>query len=179
MEKKLRQIIREEIRGILKESLDGPFSPIEHRTAELTYNTISGVKKLMLKAKGLDKEQFIMNILKQNPIDYAEEVQSLQEMGEEDPVQLAQDMIKSDEETIKSLELELKFREADYRVSNLPGEERDARRAAAKEVKDRLEMAKAGLEMAKQQQINSVMQQQQQASMDTEQGGSTQVVPQT
>jgi hypothetical protein len=102
----------------------------------------------------------------------------MQEMGEEDPVQLAMDMIKSDEEAVKSLELELKYREADSRVSNLPGEERDARRAAAKEVKEKLEMAKKGLEMSKQSQINAVMQQQQQANQDAEQGGE-QIMSQT
>lgn len=102
----------------------------------------------------------------------------MQEAGEEDPVQLAMDMIKSDEEAIKSLELELKFREADSRVSSLPGEERDARRAAAKEVKDKLELAKQSLEMSKQSQINSVMMQQQQASQEAEQGGE-QIMSQT
>lgn len=73
----------------------------------------------------------------------------MNEIGEEDPVKIAQDMIKSNEEQVKQLKDELKFREADARVTNLPRDEKDARVAMAKQVKDRLEMAEKELELAK------------------------------
>lgn len=101
------------------------------------------------------------------------------EMGEEDPVKLAQDMIKSNEEQVKSLEQELKYREADARVSNLPKDEKDARVATAKLTKDRLEQAKQELELSKQSQINAVKMQQMQTDMETQQQGQSQINPQT
>ncbi len=103
----------------------------------------------------------------------------IQEVGEEDPMVLAQDMIKSNEEQVKSLEDELKYREADMRVSNLPKDERDARVAAMKLTKDRLENAKQELELSKQSQINAVKFTQMQTDMATQQATSSQVSPQT
>ena len=101
------------------------------------------------------------------------------EIGEEDPIKLAQDMIKSNEEQVKSFEDELKYREADSRVPNLPRDERDARVAAAKLAKDRLEQAKKKLEFSKQSEINAVKMQQMQTDMQTQQQGQSQINPQT
>jgi len=99
----------------------------------------------------------------------------ISEMGTEDPMQLAQDMINADEETVKELEAELKYRQADARVSNLPKDERDARTAMVKVVKDRLDMAKAGLDMAKQSEINAVKYTQMQTNSQTQQQGQSQI----
>jgi len=101
------------------------------------------------------------------------------EIGEEDPIKLAQDMIKSKEEQIKSLEQELKYRESDSRVPNLPRDEKDSRVATAKLTKDRLEKSKNELELAKQSQINAVKMQQMQTDMQTQQQGQSQINPQT
>lgn len=101
------------------------------------------------------------------------------EIGEEDPVKLAQDMIKSNEEQVKSLEQELKYRQADARVSNLPKDEKDARVATEKLTKDRLDQAKQELELAKQSEINAVKMQQMQTNMQTQQQGQSQIEPQT
>lgn len=98
----------------------------------------------------------------------------IQEIGEEDPMVLAQDMIKSNEEQVKSLEYELKYREADARVSNLPKDERDARVATAKLTKDRLEQAKKELELSNQSKINAVKFAQMQTDMATQQASSSQ-----
>lgn len=80
----------------------------------------------------------------------------MQEIGQEDPVQLAGEIVKSQEEEVKQLEDELKFRQADARVSNLPKDEKDARIAAAKLTKDRLDAAKAQLEMSKKAQVSAL-----------------------
>jgi len=103
----------------------------------------------------------------------------IKEVGEEDPMVLAQNMIKSNEEQVKSLEDELKYREADARVSNLPRDEKDARVAAAKLTKDRLENARQELELSKQSQINAVKFTQMQTDMTTQQATSSQIAPQT
>jgi len=102
----------------------------------------------------------------------------MMEIGEEDPMQLSQDMIKSDEEYIKDLEIELKYREADSRVSGLPRDERDARVAQAKVVKDRLEMKKKELDMSKQSEINAVKFSQMQSQIQTQTDGQSQTSPQ-
>jgi N-methylhydantoinase B/oxoprolinase/acetone carboxylase alpha subunit len=99
----------------------------------------------------------------------------IKEIGEDDPIKLAQEMIKSNEEQVKSLEQELKFREADSRVSNLPKDDRDARIATAKLTKDRLEQAKRELELSKQSEINAVKMQQLQSNSDNQQSTSSQV----
>ena len=91
----------------------------------------------------------------------------MQEIGE-DPIQLSQDMVKSNEEQVKELELELKFRENDTRVNGLSPEEKKARIAVANVTKQRLEIAKSELEMTKQAQINAVKMQQQSQSSETE-----------
>jgi len=98
----------------------------------------------------------------------------MMEVGEEDPMKLSQDMIKSDEEYIKDLEIELKYREADARVSGLPRDERDARVAQAKVVKDRLEMKRKELEMSKQSEVNAVKFTQMQTQIQTQTGGQSQ-----
>ena len=98
----------------------------------------------------------------------------MMEIGEEDPMALSQDMIDGDEVSVKELEDELKYREADSRVSNLPRDERDARVAMAKVVKDRLELAKKSLEMAKQSEVNAVKFTQMQTQMQTQQDGQSQ-----
>jgi len=103
----------------------------------------------------------------------------MKEIGEEDPMVLAQNMIKSNEEQVKELENELKFRDADTRVSNLPRDERDARIAQAKVIKDRLEKAKAELELSKQSQINAVKFSQMQTDSSIQQQTSSQISPQT
>jgi hypothetical protein len=103
----------------------------------------------------------------------------IQEMGEEDPMKLAQDMIKSNEEQVKSLEDELKYRESDMRVSNLPKDDKDARVATMKLTKDRLESAKEELELSKQTELNAVKLQQMQSSSDSEQSSSSQTTSQT
>ena len=102
----------------------------------------------------------------------------MQEMGEEDPMQLSQDMIKSDEEAIKELEIELKWKERDTRVSGLPKDEKDSRAAFAKVVKDRLEMKKKELEMSKQSEINAVVFSQMKDNMAAQQGTQSQIEPQ-
>jgi hypothetical protein len=99
----------------------------------------------------------------------------MQEMGEEDPVKLSQDMVSSNEEQVKSLEDELKYRQADMRVSNLPKDEKDARVAAMKLTKDRLESAKRELELSKQSQINAVKFNQLQSDSDAQQTTTSQV----
>jgi len=90
----------------------------------------------------------------------------INEIGfDKDPVKVAQDIVKSNEEQIKNIELELKFRQNDARVSGLPPEEKQARIEAMKVAKERLEAAKAELELSRQAEINAVqMQQQAQAS---------------
>jgi len=103
----------------------------------------------------------------------------MKEIGEEDPVVLAQNMIKSNEEQVKSLEDELKYREADARVSNLPRDEKDSRVAQAKLTKDRLEKAKMDLEFSKQSQVNAVKFSQMQTDSSTQQQTSSQISPQT
>lgn len=103
----------------------------------------------------------------------------IKEVGEEDPVVLAQNMIKSNEEQVKELESELKFREADARVSNLPKDDKDARVATAKLTKDRLEKAKRELELARQSQVNAVKFKQIQTDTITQQATSSQISPQT
>jgi hypothetical protein len=99
----------------------------------------------------------------------------ISETGEEDPSQLAQSMITSNEEQVKSLEDELKYRQGDMRVSNLPKDERDARTAAMKLTKDRLESAKNELELSKQSQINAVKLNQMQTDSQTQQSTSSQI----
>jgi hypothetical protein len=99
----------------------------------------------------------------------------MMEIGEEDPMKLSQDMIKSNEEQVKELEGELKYREADARVSNLPRDEKDARTAMVKVVKDRLESAKSELEMSKQAEVNAVKFTQMQTQMQTQQDGQSQI----
>lgn len=79
----------------------------------------------------------------------------MQEIGE-DPVKMAGDMLASSEEQLKQLQDELKFREADTRVTNIPKQEKVARLARAKELKDRIEIAKQEVEMAKQAQVNAI-----------------------
>jgi len=103
----------------------------------------------------------------------------MQEIGEEDPMVLAQNMIKSGEERVKSLEDELKYRDADARVSNLPRDMKDARVAQAKLTKDRLEKAKMDLELSKQSQINAVKFSQMQTDSSIQQQTSSQISPQT
>jgi hypothetical protein len=99
----------------------------------------------------------------------------MMEIGEEDPMKLSQDMIASNEEQVKELEDELKYREADARVSSLPRDERDARVAMVKVVKDRLEAAKLELEMSKQSEINAVKFTQMQTQVQTQTDGSSQI----
>lgn len=103
----------------------------------------------------------------------------INEVGEEDPIKIAQDMIKSNEEQVKALEDELKYRENDARVSGLPSDEKDARAARVKVVKDRLERAKQELELAKQSEINAVKQMQMQSNIKSQQGDQSQIRPQT
>jgi len=98
----------------------------------------------------------------------------MKEIGEEDPVKVAQDMIKSNEEQVKQLKDELKFREADARVSNLPRDEKDARTSRAKMVKDRLEMAEKELELAQQSLVNATQYQTMQQSQDSQQNSTIQ-----
>jgi hypothetical protein len=99
----------------------------------------------------------------------------MMEIGEEDPMQLSQNMIKSDEDYIKELEIELKYRENDARVSGLPRDMRDARVAQAKVIKDRLEMKKKELEMSKQSEVNAVKFTQMQTQMQTQTDGNSQI----
>ncbi len=103
----------------------------------------------------------------------------MNEVGEEDPIQNAQNMIKSNEEQVKSLEQELKYRDADTRVANLPRDEQDARKATAKLTKDRLEQARKELELSKQSEINAIKMNQMQNNMGSEESGSSQIVSQT
>jgi len=108
----------------------------------------------------------------------------MMEMGEEDPIKLAQDMVKSNEEQVKSLELELKYKEADIRVSGLPRDMKDARAAEAKVTKDRLEQSKLELELAKQSLINAATMQStqnsqtSQSSQISQDSGQSQIQPQ-
>lgn len=108
----------------------------------------------------------------------------MREFGEEDPVANAQAMVKSNEEQVKSLKSELKWKDNDSRVSGLPRDERDARVAAAKVAKDKLEAAENELRLSKQAEVNAVlMQQSQTQTQDTSQitqmtQGQTQIQPQ-
>ena len=107
----------------------------------------------------------------------------IQEMGEEDPIKLSQDMIDSTELQVKGLEDELRYKEADARTSGLPRDMRDARVADAKLTKDRLEQTKKDLELAKRNQTSAVQFSQMQQSTDMQSGGDTQgqsqIQPQT
>lgn len=78
------------------------------------------------------------------------------ELWKEDPIDLSKDMISADEKAIEELEDELKYREADARVANLPKDERDARTSMVKAVKDKLDAAKKSLDMANQSEDNAV-----------------------
>jgi hypothetical protein len=86
----------------------------------------------------------------------------MQEIGE-DPMQLNKEIVKSNEEQVKDLEAELKFRQNDMRVSGLEPEEKKARIAIMNTVKDRLDIAKKELELAKQSEIGIVQMQQNQS----------------
>lgn len=110
----------------------------------------------------------------------------MQEIGQEDPVKLSQNMIRSNEEQIKELENELRYRQADARVQGLPREEKKAREEMAKSVINKLEISKKELEMAKQAQITAVQMQTQsqsseqiQTSDQTQIQGQSQIQPQT
>jgi len=66
----------------------------------------------------------------------------MMEMGEDDPVQLGKSMVDQAQETLDTLEDELKYREADIRVSNLPKQEKEARQEIAKLTKQKVERLK-------------------------------------
>jgi hypothetical protein len=112
-----------------------------------------------------------------------EEIRNLmsEAFGAEDPVKLAQNIVKSNEEQLKNLEAELKFRENDARVSGLPPEEKKARIERVNHKKKELELAKQELELAKQAELSAVqMQQQAQSSSDESQAQTqSQVGPQS
>lgn len=103
----------------------------------------------------------------------------MMEVGEEDQMKLSQDMIASNEEQIQNLEAELKYRESDTRVSNLPSDEKKARITMVKLLKDRVEAAKMELEMSKQSEINAVKFNQIQSQIQPQQVSSSQIQPQT
>lgn len=86
----------------------------------------------------------------------------MQEIGQEDPVALASSMVTSNEEQVKQLEDELRYRQGDMRVQGLPKEEKKAREERVKTIKQRLDLAKQELEMAKESQISAVRMQQMQ-----------------
>lgn len=105
-----------------------------------------------------------------------EEVYSvLREMDfQEDPLELSRNMVKSSEERLKALEDELRFRESDSRVSNLPKDEKDVRNARVKEMKEKVAAAKSSLDMAKRSEMNSVRFSQSQDNEQTQQQSQSQ-----
>ncbi|MEK6829911.1 MAG: hypothetical protein AABY15_07360 [Nanoarchaeota archaeon] len=106
----------------------------------------------------------------------------MQEIGE-DPLQLSKEMIQSNEQQVKELEAELKFRQNDTKVSGLSPEDKKARIAIMNITQKRLENAKIELEMAKQSQLNAVkMQQTQDQAIEpqqTENPAQSQIMAQT
>lgn len=66
----------------------------------------------------------------------------------------AAELVKGSEELVDSLEKELKLRKYDSRVTNLPDEERKARKFYEKQTDDRLKKAKDDLELAKNHEEN-------------------------
>ena len=98
----------------------------------------------------------------------------MQEMGQEDPVALSQDMVRQSSEQIKALNDELHFRENDARVSGLPKEDKEARLEAVKNIKKKIELANINLDMAKQSELNAVKSQQMQAQNASTQQSSSQ-----
>jgi len=100
----------------------------------------------------------------------------MMEIGEEDPMVLSKSMADQAQETLDTLEDDLKYREADMRVSNLPKQEKEARIDIAKITKQKVEMAKKNLEMAKQSELNAFkFSQMQQSNVDSQMTSQTQV----
>jgi len=99
----------------------------------------------------------------------------MKEFGKDDPVANAQAMVKSNEEQVKSLKDELKWKDNDSRVSGLPIKEKEARVFAAKAAKDKLKSAENELALAKQAEINAVIQQQAQSTQAQDTSQTTQV----
>ena len=109
----------------------------------------------------------------------------MKEIGE-DPIKLSQNMVSSNEDQVRSLKDELRYREGDARVSGLPREEKKARIEMVKLTQDRLEQAENELELSKQAELNAVEFTQMQTSVSTQQGeqgqshdsGQSQIQPQ-
>lgn len=103
----------------------------------------------------------------------------MNEFMQDNPVELAQDMVSSAQAQVDYLEDELKWKDRDSKVSGLPKDTKDARIAAAKVTKDRLEQAKKDLEMAKQSEVSAVQFNQMQMAQTQQDTGQSQIQPQT
>jgi hypothetical protein len=73
-----------------------------------------------------------------------------------DSIKMSMDMVKSIQDQISALELELKFRQNDAKVVGLPKEEKKARLAYVESTKKKLDQAKTNLQQAKQSEMNAV-----------------------
>lgn len=100
----------------------------------------------------------------------------MMEIGEEDPMVLSKSMADQAQETLNTLEDELKYREADMRVNNMPKQEKEARQEIGKITKQKVEMARKNLEMAKKSEMNAFkFSQMQQSNVDNQMNSQTQV----